>query len=311
MILTTTLNASVDKSYRLSQPIEPGSVMRVAESHQNAGGKGLNAARAVQALGGQVMACGFIGGNNGKTISDILDMQRVPHSFTKVSQESRCCINVVDSQGCTTELLEPGPVISPREQECFLANFQKLLPSVSYLTLNGSLPQGLGKDFYASLIELARQNQVPCLLDASGEALQLALAASPYAIKPNTDEIAQLIGRKPETLEEVVQAAIRLRQDHHIHKVIVSLGRDGAIMASKRGVYRGRAASIQAVNPVGSGDTLIGAFALAQERQMADEQALAFAMAAASANCLSRQVGSFQLEASEELLKTTKVTRIA
>ena len=151
----------------------------------------------------------------------------------------------------------------------------------------------------------------PAILDTSGALLVGSLPARPAMIKPNTDEIQAILGRKPESIDEIYAAAREVHETYGIEKVVVSLGGDGSVMACSEGVFRGRAPKIDVVNPVGSGDTMVGAFAVAMARGMAVEEQLAFAMACASANCLTPSTGHFDMAVADELRAGTSVERVA
>ena len=309
MLLTTTLNTSVDKCYRLAAPLVIGEVSRVDHALENAGGKGLNAARAIQTFGEDVIATGLVGGNNGQTIVDILDKQHVKHRFTHVKNQTRCSINVIDSNGVSTELLEPGEHVSKEEIEAFENNFIELLDQVDIVTLNGSMPRGFEPEYYKHLISLCNQRDIPCFLDTSGKYLIEAIAMKPYFIKPNTDEVSQLLGHKPTSLEEIVESAQELHKKG-ISKVAITLGSQGAILASDEGVFKAQPPQIECINPVGSGDTFTGVFAACTLRSMSDEDCLRHAIACASANCLSEQTGVFDMDDARELLKETQISRL-
>ena len=309
MLLTTTLNTSVDKCYRLSTPLSIGEVTRVASALENAGGKGLNATRAIQTFGEEVIATGLVGGNNGQTIVDILDRQKIKHKFTHVKNQTRCSINIIDSNGVSTELLEPGEFVSKEEIEQFEQNFISLLENVEVVTLNGSLPQGFEPEYYKRLISLCNERSIPCFIDTSGKYLIEAIKASPYFIKPNIDEAGQLLGHKPTSFDEIIQSAQALHS-LGIAKVAITLGADGAILACDSGIYKADPPKITAINPVGSGDTFTGVFAACTKRNMDDEECLAHAIACASANCLSEQTGEFQMDIAQQLLKETQVKKL-
>ena len=108
-----------------------------------------------------------------------------------------------------------------------------------------------------------------------------------------------------------MSAAREVHETYGIEKVVVSLGGDGSVMACSEGVFRGRAPKIEVVNPVGSGDTMVGAFAVAMARGMAVTDQLAYAMACASANCLSASTGHFDMAVADELRAQTSVERVA
>ena len=311
MISTVTLNTSIDKAYQLACPLVDGTVMRVATCIDNAGGKGLNAARAVATCGEKIVATGFVGGNNGRLLCELLDKDGIEHDFVQVATETRCCINVLDPEGVSTEFLEPGRPVTEAEVAAVKEKVAEVAARADVVTFNGSAPAGTGEGIYRELVEIVRAAGKPAILDTSGKLLVESLAARPTMIKPNTDEICAILGRKPESIDEIVAAAREVHERHGIEKVVVSLGGDGSVMACAEGVFRGRAPKIDVVNPVGSGDTMVGAFAVAMARGMAVEDQLAYAMACESANCLTASTGHFDMSVAEGLRAQTTVERVA
>ena len=311
MIATVTLNASIDKAYQLACPLVDGTVMRVETCIDNAGGKGMNAARAVATCGEDVLATGFVGGNNGRLLCELLDADGIAHDFVHVAAETRCCVNVLEPNGRSTEFLEPGRPVSEAEVAAMREKIAEVAARADVVTFNGSAPAGAGEDIYRTLVEVVRAAGKPAILDTSGKLLVGSLAARPTMIKPNTDEICAILGKKPESIDEIVAAAREVHERHGIEKVVVSLGGDGSVMACSEGVFRGRAPKIDVVNPVGSGDTMVGAFAVAIARGMGVEDQLAYAMSCASANCLTASTGHFDMAVAEELRSGTSVERVA
>ncbi|MBE5024367.1 1-phosphofructokinase family hexose kinase [Olsenella sp. DSM 107455] len=311
MIATVTLNTSIDKAYQLACPLVDGTVMRVENCIDNAGGKGLNAARAVATCGERVVATGFAGGNNGRLLCELLDADGIEHDFVHIKSETRCCVNVLEPDGRSTEFLEPGRPVSGEEVAAVRAKVAEIAAAADVVTFNGSVPAGAGANIYRELVGAVRAAGKPAILDTSGTLLVNSLEARPTMIKPNTDEIQAILGRKPESLDEIIAAAREVHEKCGIERVVVSLGGDGAVMACAEGVFRGRAPKIEVVNPVGSGDTMVGAFAVAMARGMALEDQLAYAMSCASANCLSASTGHFDMEVAEGLRAGTSVEKVA
>lgn len=311
MIATVTLNASIDKAYQLACPLVDGTVMRVASCIDNAGGKGLNAARAAATCGEHVLATGFVGGNNGRLLCELLEADGIEHDFVRVAAETRCCVNVLEPSGRSTEFLEPGRPVSETELAAMRAKIADVAARADVVTFNGSAPAGAGEDIYRDLVGIVRDAGARAVLDTSGALLVGSLTARPTMIKPNTDEICAILGRKPESIDEVVAAAREVHETCGIEYVVVSLGGDGSVMACDEGVFRGRAPRIDVVNPVGSGDTMVGAFAVAMTRGMGAEGSLAYAMSCASANCLTPSTGHFDMSVAEELRTRTTVERVA
>lgn len=309
MILTITLNTSIDKAYRIATPLVGGTVMRVEECIDNAGGKGLNVSRSVMTCGEEVLSTGFAGGNNGRLLRELLDRDGVPHDFVSVPSETRCCINILEPGGRSTEFLEPGRAVGAKSLAQLEQKVSSLLPAADIVTISGSIPPGLPANAYARLISLVKAQGRPCILDTSGATLIAALEALPTAIKPNGDEIAQILGKTADSPEELADAARELHS-RGIEKVIISLGGDGAIMTCAEGTFRGIAPRIGVVNPVGAGDTMVGALAVGMKRGLGAPEQLRYAMACASANCLSASTGHFEMEVAERLLGQTAVERM-
>lgn len=311
MITTVTLNASVDKMYKLACDFATGTVMRVAEVSNSAGGKGLNSARAIATCGEDVCVTGFVGGNNGKTVCELAEKDGLSCDFVTVTNETRCCINAIDAAGVSTELLEPGQPVSEAEVAAMEAKMAELAQRSDVVTISGSAPAGCPDDIYRRLVAAVKDAGKPVILDTSGKLLLGSLAAAPTMIKPNTDEIEVILGHKPQGVDEVAAAAQQVREQHGIEYVVVSLGGDGSVMAAADGTYRVTPAKIECLNPVGSGDTMVGAFAVAMKRGMGAEEMLRYASACATANCLSPYTGRFDMSVAENLMPQTQVQKIA
>ncbi len=339
MILTVTLNASIDKRYQLSGAITDYEVQRVSDVTNTAGGKGINCTRAIAALGEAVFPTGFVGGFNGDYLCSLLSKDGIANDFVHTTAETRSCINVLDATGASTEFLEPSEPIDSGDLDAFAEKYERLLKhpadashKIEAVTLNGSLPQGAPCSFYRELIRIAHDANVPVLLDTSGGALLQALPASPTFIKPNLDELEVLLqdahqracpganqevpqgacqegsqGAYQETVQIIKQAkdiqehladisalAASVSEKYRIPYVAISLGKDGALLYHDERAYYACPPKIDAVNPVGSGDTMVGAFAVGFARGFSPDTMLISAIAAASANCLTDKTGSFE-----------------
>ncbi|NEB81323.1 1-phosphofructokinase, partial [Streptomyces sp. SID14478] len=170
MILTVTLNTALDLTYGV-EALRPHASHRVTEVTERPGGKGLNVARVLAALGHEVTVTGFAGGATGRTLQDRLrGAERISDALVPVSGATRRTIAVVDAtSGDTTQLNEPGPLISPAEWSAFQEAYEHLLRTASAVALCGSLPPGVPVGAYATLVRAARAAAVPVLLDTSGE----------------------------------------------------------------------------------------------------------------------------------------------
>lgn len=306
MILTVTLNASIDKLY-LVERLDPYSVMRVKAVNNTAGGKGLNVSRVVALAGERVTAMGFVGGHSGLLFENLIRVAGLKKQFTRIEAETRCCINVLDLEaGQSTEFLEPGSTVTEADLSAFLKDFAAQLPHADIVTISGSLPKGVPTHFYAVLTELAHREGKPVLLDSSGETLRAALKARPDFIKPNAKELFQLLGKEVFTEQEIIGAAKKLC-DTGISTVAVSLGKDGVIVVGKEGAYKGLTPNVPVVNTVGCGDSMVAGFAVGLVRGMSLPERIRYAVAISTANALTEETGSFRPADLEALLPQVSV----
>ena len=309
MILTVTLNTSIDKLY-LMDGIRPETVMRVKEVHNTAGGKGLNVSRVAAKLGETVTAAGFVGGFNGRYLESLVDSPLIRCAFTHVEAETRSCINCWDlSDGKSTEYLEPGAPVSLGEVARFLEDFDRELPGADVVTVSGSIPAGTPEDIYRVLIRRCRNAGVPVLVDTSGKLLASAAEEKPTLIKPNEDEIVQLLGRPVSGPEEAARALMELHEGG-IPYAVLSLGEEGALLACSEGVFHGKPPEIVPRNTVGCGDSMTAGFAAGFARSLPVTESFRMALAVSAASALSLFTGDFAPAEYERLLPEIAVRRI-
>ncbi len=309
MILTVTLNTAVDKLYVIDS-LRPHKVMRVKEVYNTAGGKGMNVSRVAALAGEPVIATGFIGGCNGTLFERLITEKGITKNFTPVQTETRCCINVRDlAENKSTEFLEPGNPVTEENLRSFIENYEANLQNAEVVTISGSMPKGTPDHFYALLTELAKKHQKRVILDTSGAALQQALSACPTMIKPNADEIEQLLKIDIRSREQLIDAAKRLHQ-RGIKIVAVSLGKDGVLVACDEGVYHGITPEIPVVNTVGCGDSMVAGFAVGMARNYSIEDTIRYAVAVSTASALTKETGSFRPEDLEKLLPMIKLNKM-
>ena len=310
MIVTVTLNASIDKAYYLNSPVIDGTVHRISVVDNSAGGKGLNASRAITTLNYPVCATGFVGGNNGRYLVELAHKDGITSDFIYTEQETRSCINILEPNGQSTEFLEPGQPVLTKDFLAFKAKLAELAKNAEVVTFNGSIPKGISTANYKELIEETMASGVPCIVDASGTLLTSCIDALPTMIKPNTDEIGQLLGREVSTENEIIKAAQELYK-RGIKIVVISLGAQGALMVSDEGTFRATPPKIKVINPVGAGDTLVGAFAVALAQKKTISECLVFALSCATASCLSAGTGRFDQGVAAKIQKQVSIKKIA
>ena len=308
-VLTVTLNAAVDKTYRV-EGFCLDRVFRVDAGRVVAGGKGINVARVLHTLGVAVMATGFLGGHNGAFILDSLNQEGIPGDFVWTQGESRVCLAVIDPIGGTqTELNEVGPEIHPEEVAALEDKLGELLPRFDYVTLSGSAPPSVPDDFHARVIRMAHDLGTKVVLDSSGALLQHGVQAVPWMVKPNRAELTAIFGREPVGLEDALEMARQLHTKG-IEIVVVTLGKQGAIWVSVEGAWFAQPPEVEFVSAVGSGDSMLAAMLYAVIQGMPAPDVLRWGVAAGAANAAVFGAGFCTREQIEELVPKVRCERI-
>lgn len=309
MITTITLNVSVDKAYHINETVESGKVIRVATCNMTAGGKGLNVSRVIKMCGEDILATGFVGGHTGALAEQLLQNDEIKSKFVHTKGETRNCINILDQNNTSTEFLEPGAAVSKYEKDLFIKEFDEILDNTNVVTISGSAPQGLDKDIYKVLIDMAKKKGKKVILDTSGDLLKEGIKACPTMIKPNSEEMESLLKISINNRDEIIKSAIKLHESG-IEIVVVSLGGEGALLVSQDGIYQGKPPKIQVVNTVGCGDSMVAAFAVGFERGYSPVESLKFAVSVSAANALTSSTGSFKKEDADKIFEEVEIIKI-
>jgi tagatose 6-phosphate kinase len=303
VILTVTLNTALDVTYTVPALV-PHTSHRVGEISERPGGKGLNVARVLSALGHETVVTGFAGGATGAVLRDLLaalpqqpGTAPLTDALVTVAGNTRRTLAVADrSTGDTTQLNEPGPHITTDEWAVFLRTYTELLTRTEAVALCGSLPPGIHVGAYADLIRLARSARVPVLLDTSGEPLRRGIAARPDLIKPNAEELAQLTGSRDPL------RATRDARRRGAHGVIASLGPDGVLAVTPDGIWQATPPAKVLGNPTGAGDSAVAGLLSGLVEGLSWPDRLRRAVALSTATVLAPTAGDFDRAAYEELL---------
>ena len=256
MIVVVCLNPALDVTHRVDA-VDWGGVNRPRAVHARPGGKGLNVARTLHALGVDVLVLGLAGGVTGAGVEAALRELGVPAAFTPVAGETRRTFSVIDD-GRVTAFHEPGPEVGAAEYAEFRADYQKAVAGAEAVVLSGSLPPGLPAGTYATLIQAAG---VPAVLDTHGEALRRGAAAGAAIVKPNLAELAALAGGPLATRGGPGLAAVAAGELSGAQAVVVTLGPDGLLAATADGCWRARPPATVAGNATGAGDAVAAALA--------------------------------------------------
>lgn len=258
MIVTLTPNPSIDRAV-LIDTLRRGEVHRASSSRIDPGGKGVNVARALAAQGDATVAVLPSGGPEGHLLEDLLDASGVAYASVPVRGSVRMNISVLEPDGTTTKLNEPGPTLSSAEVEALLATTLERADGderADWVVGCGSLPPGAPTDLYAALVARVRERGGRIAIDSSGAPFAAAVAARPHLIKPNHEELAELVGHDLPTLAHVRDAARELVAGG-IDLVAVSLGDDGALLVTADECAHARATITTPLSTVGAGDCML------------------------------------------------------
>ena len=293
MILTVTPNPCVDKTVFIDS-LEVGTFMRSAKCTCIPGGKGTNVSRAVNALGRPTKAMVIAGGHPGAHVVDMIrEQDGVACEPVWVQSQTRTITTVLEQPvHRQTAFFEPGSRVTDEEADHLVDRFAEVVVEAKAVALSGTVPDPNIEDLYRRLIPIAKGHGVITILDSHGTEFALGLEAVPYMVKPNVAETEELVGHSLDT-DEAKWDAIRLFHDRGVELVVLSLGKDGALVSRDGERLHVMPPTIEEVNPVGSGDALVAGFAVGLVEAMPLEQMARLAVAAGTANAMSWDIGHF------------------
>jgi 1-phosphofructokinase len=273
MIITVTPNPSLDRTVSITD-LQRGEVQRATASRLDPGGKGVNISRALTAHEAPTLAVLPAGGPQGHLLAELLAEAGIEVAIVPISGAIRANIALVEPDGTTTKVNEPGPLLSGAEAEALVTGVvDTLAEQPSWLVGSGSLPPGVDDDLYAGLVHRCRVAAVNVAIDASGTPLRLAVAAGPDLIKPNLEELEELVGRSLDTLGDVLIASVDLVA-HGVGTVVVSLGGHGALLVSATVIAHAVSPVSTPLSTVGAGDALLAGYLYATDNGSTAVEAL-------------------------------------
>lgn len=293
-IVTVTPNPSLDRTIELSGELQRGAVQRATRSTAEPGGKGVNVSRVVVASGGDTVA--VLPGDDLDPVLLGLATRGIPTAALPIGAPLRSNVTVTEPTGTTTKLNEPGPSLAGRLDDLAslvadTAAATATGPAARWVVFAGSLPPGLPDDALAVLVRAVRARHgedVRIAVDSSGVPFTALLQSGERIdlVKPNAEELAEVVGGDPDTYEQDLDAAVaaaeRLR-DRNVGSVLLTLGSAGAVLVSDEGAFAAAAPRIIARSTVGAGDSSLAGYLLAEVAGASPEQRLAQAVATGAA----------------------------
>jgi 1-phosphofructokinase len=302
------MNPALDKTAE-TPAITAGGLNRLSNVVVDAGGKGINVSKMIAALGGESVATGFLGGGSGSQIEQMLQAPGIAPDFIRIAFQTRTNLKVRSGESGITEFNEPGAELSPDDMPALKEKLLGLAKPGARFVFAGSLPRNAPADTYKQLIIAVKAMGAEAFLDADGEAFRLALEAGPDFIKPNKFELLQYFGATGDpSLAEC--AALCRRLTGKTGRAALSMGAEGAIFVSPEETLYAPGLKIAALSTVGAGDSMVGAFAYAAQKDMGFRDAAALALAASAGACTTEGTKPPTRETVDELLKQVKFENI-
>ena len=309
MIVTVTMNPAIDKTVEIER-LRHGGLNRIQKVEYDAGGKGINVSKTIRELGGKSVAMGFLAGNSGKTIANVLGEKGIENDFVWVEGETRTNTKVYEKDGTLTELNEPGPAVTEAAVEKLLEKLEEYAGKDTLFVLSGSIPDGVPKDIYARITRRVHEKGSRVLVDADGELFRIALEARPDMIKPNRVELEELFGLAADACDEELWKAARSLQNQGIETIAVSMGKEGAMFFI--GEYQAKcpALSVKIHSTVGAGDAMVAALAYAWEQKNGKEEMVRMCMAISAGAVMTVGTKPPSAELVETLKKQVEIENI-
>ncbi len=284
-IVTLTMNPALDVA-TATEIIIPSTKLRCEAPRYDPGGGGINVARAVHMLGGDTLAVFPTGGASGQMIQGLLGQEHIPQIAVPVAGMTRQSLAVLARQsGEQYRFLLPGPALAVHDQERVLDALAAHAAGATFIVASGSLPPGVADDFYARVGALARRCDAAFALDSSGAALKGA-GSGIFLIKASLRELGQLHGATIAGDAAQEAAARGVIAEGRCEVLVVSLGAEGALLATKEGCWRFAAARVAALSSIGAGDSMLAGILVALVRGWPLAQAVRFGVAAGAAALL-------------------------
>lgn len=310
MILTNTLNPSIDISYQVEN-LEIGAVHRPTQMIKNAGGKGINVTKVLDDLGADVTATGYLGGTNGQWIQTQLEQRNIKLQFIDIEGNTRQCIAINDGEH-QTEILEAGPEVSKASQALYLKQLADIAHQYKVVTISGSTPKLMNQSKTAYMIKILNTlTNSYNIVDIDGQSLKAILGQSAHirAIKPNQSEFEDLVNQKGLSHQDIIKI-LKTNQLFKDVDVFVTLGSEGAIIKLKESIYQATLPNINAVNSVGSGDATVAGIAYSVEHDLDPVTTIQTALACGTSNAMQAATGKIIQQDVDDLIKKVGVEKL-
>ncbi|AHH06692.1 1-phosphofructokinase [Borrelia crocidurae DOU] len=284
MIYTLTLNPAID--YKIVvEGFQQERLNHVVESSFLAGGKGINVSNVLKNFQMESIAFGFLGGFTGDYIKSYLNLMKIRHNFVNISDNTRINIKMM-SYGKETEINGNSPVILEKDFGSLIVKLKEL--DMGILVMSGSIPSSLGFRAYNEIVENLSSN-LRVIVDTSGPALQEIIKIKPFLIKPNINELKELLGINLTSDKDLINVGHKL-VEKGVQNIIISMGGEGAIFINNQDVYIASVPKIDSLSTIGAGDSVVAGFVYAYHKGHSFGDSFKFAVASGTATAFKGQL---------------------
>lgn len=298
-IVTLTLNPAIDGAAEAEQ-VRPIRKVRTWGERYDPGGGGINACRVIQELGGSSLAVYLSGGCTGPILDSLVQSAGLRSTRLPIAGHTRVSLTVHEHcSGQEYRFVPQGPIVEESEWRSCLDELEKC--NFQFLLASGSLPRGVPTNFYSRVGQIARRKGAQVILDTSGDALRETLNQRVHLVKPSLGELEDLVGARLPSRTEQEAAAAKLVRTGLAEIVALTLGRNGAVLATSEGIWRLDAIEVGPKSAVGAGDSFLAAMTLTLAQGKSPLDAFAWGVAAGTAAVMT--MGT-------ELCRRTDVERI-
>ncbi len=285
-IVTLTLNPAIDGASE-AEVVRPTHKIRTHGDRYTPGGGGVNVARVIAELGGPALPVYLAGGATGGVLDELMAERGLDFRRVRIAGHTRISMAVMErSTGLEYRFVPEGPEVTPAEWLACLDLIDGL--DHDWLVVSGSLPRGLPPDAFVTLTRRAADRGARVVVDSSGPAFRSTLDAGGLAlIKPSIGEFRALTGLPLADAGEAAEAAREIVESGRAEVVAVTMGRDGAVLASREATLVRRAPEVVTQSATGAGDSFVGAMTLALAERRSVVQAFLLGMAAGAATAMA------------------------
>ena len=301
MIVSLTPNTTIDLTVFIPKLV-PDTTIRATQTYYSLGGKPTDASWILGRMGVGSLALGLAAGSVGDKVISMLEAFGVTVDFVEADGETRICTVIIDeSSGEHTTITNASMSVTSDHLDQTFERYAMALKGASVVITGGSLPPGMTPEFYVEAIEMAHDNNVPVLFDASQPNLGIGLQAKPTFIKPNNQELSALVGRDLDSTNALYAAGQDILSRYGT-QVVLTMGVDGALAVLNERSYRIPPIPVEVSSPAGAGDAVLAGLAHAIHFGTPIEEGLRLGVAAATAVCMQPGTAAYDVTDMRRLL---------